>query len=208
MSAKSSARVAAAASIFSPLVLQKVLAFQLATKLAELIAKLYPHLLRDCQHIVDRLQPVRVSQHGRKLRAWGRDYLFSSELAPFVRALVKQYERGVGVVELPDVCVESHQAVQDGVLRVEGGACWLQEPDEEQDKPVLVLFTADSDPYAGVEKEALALAWLTMHPEWTDEQIAAKIGVNRTSLYRFERYKAARSMLKEGRRDFREWQQT
>jgi len=194
-------------SIFSPIVLQKVLAFQLATKLTQLIAQLYPHLLKDCQHIVDRLQPVRVSQHGRKLRAWGRDYTFTADQAPFIRQLVRQFERGLAI-ELPDGSLADHPAVTDGVIRVDRGSCWLQEPDSEAEKPVLVMFTADADPYAGIEKEALALAWLTMHPEWSDEQLAAKIGISRTSLYRFEKFKAARSLLKSGRQAYKEWQQT
>jgi len=192
---------------FSPIVLQKVLALQLALKLTELMAKLYPCLLRHCQAITDRLQPVRVSHHGRKLRAWGRDYHFTADLAPFVRQLVRQYERGLSV-ELPDGSLNDHQAVADGVLRCDNGCCWLQEPEDEADKPVLVTFTADSDPYQGLEKEALALAWLQMHPEWTNEQIAEKVGIVRTSLNRYEKFMAARAILKEGRQSYREWQQT
>jgi hypothetical protein len=192
---------------FSPIVLQKFLALQLALKLNELLSRLYPRLLRHCQAIIDRLQPVRGSQHGRKLRAWGRDYHFTAEQAPFVRRLVKQYELGLSV-ELPEGSFAKHPAIADGVLCEDAGVFWLQEPAEEADKPVLVLFTGDSDPYAGLEKEALALAWLTMHPEWTDTQIAAKCGINRTTLYDYVRYKAARAMLKQGREQFREWQQT
>lgn len=197
----------AKSSALSPTALQKILALQLATKLTELTARLYPHLLKHCQAIVDRLQPVRVSQHGRKLRAWGRDYTFTADLAPFVRQMVRQFDLGLSV-ELPDGSLEDHPAVADGVIRCDGGICWLQEPDEEAEKPVLVMFTADSDPYAGLEKEALALAWLTMHPEWEDQQIAAKIGISRTSLYRFKRFVAARAAMKEGREAYREWQQT
>jgi len=187
--------------------LQKVLAFQLAMKLTQLVAMFYPHLLKQCQAIVDRLQPVRVTQHGRKLRAWGRDYTFTADYAPFIRSLVKQYERGLAI-ELPADSLTDHPAIADGVLRIDNGMCWLQEPDEEVDKPVLVIFTTEADPYAGIEKEALALAWLTMHPEWSDEDIARKAGIARTSLYRFEKFKAARSVLREGRREFREWQNT
>lgn len=194
-------------SPLSPAALQKILAFELATKLTQLIAPLYPYLLKDCTKIMMRLLPVRISRHGRRLRAWGRSYSFSATLAPFVRLLVKEYERGVAI-ELPEESIAGHQAVIDGVLRIDHGSCWLQEPDDEAVKPILVQFTSDSDPYAGIEKEALALAWLTMHPEWTDEQIAVKIGISRTSLYRFERFKDARALLKEGRADFKEWQKT
>ena len=198
--------MASSSTNLSPTALQKILALQLSIKLAEIIARLYPHLLKHCQAIVDRLQPVRCSQHGRKLRAWGRDYLFTADQAPFIRQLVRQYERGLSI-ELPGESLAGHPAIEDGILRLDNGSCWLQEPDDEADKPVLVLFTADSDPYQGLEKEALALAWLTMHPEWTDEQIASKCGIARTTLYKFERFKSARKMLREGRQAFREWQQ-
>lgn len=198
--------MAAKASVFSPVVLQKVLAFQLATKLTQLVATIYPSLLKHCQAICDRLQPVRVSEHGRKLRAWGRDYHFTADLAPFVRQIVHQYEQGLSI-ELPANSLQDHPAVADGVLRCNDGCCWLQEPDDEAEKPVLVLFTADADPYAGIEKEALALAWLQMYPEWTNEQIASKIGVARTSLNRFEKFMAARAVMREGRQAYKEWQQ-
>lgn len=192
---------------FSPIVLQKVLALQLALKLAELMARLYPSLLKHTQAIIDRLQPVRVSQHGRKLRAWGRDYLFTAELAPFVRKLVREYERGLSI-ELPSECIKDHPAVADGVIRHDAGCCWLHEPDDECEKPVLVIYVDAAGADAGIDKEALALAVLQMNPHWSDQQIAEHIGINRTSLYRYERFKAARAVLKEGRQAFREWQQT
>lgn len=73
---------------------------------------------------------------------------------------------------------------------------------------MLVIYAEVANADAGIDKEALALAVLQMNPHWSDQQIADHIGIHRTSLYRFEKFKAARSMLKEGRRDFREWQQT
>lgn len=194
------------ASVFSPVVLQKVLAFQLATKLTSLISTIYPCLLKHCQAICDRLQPVRVSEHGRKLRAWGRDYRFTNDLAPFVCQLVQQFELGLSV-DLPASCLKDHPATIDGVLRCDDGCCWLQEPDAEAEKPVLVLYTADADPYAGLDKEVLALAWLQVCPEWTNEQIANKIGLARTSLNRMDKFMAARAVMKEGRQAFKEWQQ-
>lgn len=191
----------------SPTVLHKVLALQLTLKLTELIARYYPHLLKHCQAIADRLQPVRVSQHGRKLRAWGRDYIFSADQAPFIRQLVKQYERGLSI-ELPDGSIKDHPAVTDGVIRCDTGCCWLCEPEEEAEKPVLVIYAEVAAADVGIDKEAIALAVLQMNPHWSDQQIADHIGIHRTSLYRYERFKAARSVLKEGRQAFREWQQT
>ncbi|MEK6675577.1 MAG: hypothetical protein AABZ47_07975 [Planctomycetota bacterium] len=47
--------------------------------------------------------------------------------------------------------------------------------------------------------EAKALAVLTDHPDWTDEQVAKAAGINRTTLYRYDRFKKARSFLEEGK---------
>jgi len=48
-------------------------------------------------------------------------------------------------------------------------------------------------------KETLALATLAHHPEWTDTAIAAAVGCNRTSLYRWKQYKQAREILEQGK---------
>lgn len=40
--------------------------------------------------------------------------------------------------------------------------------------------------------EAKALALLVEHPDWTDKQIADAVPCSRTSLYRWDRYRAAR----------------
>jgi hypothetical protein len=193
-----------AATHLSSETLQKYLALQLATKLAEIVARFYPHLLKHCQAIIDRLQPVRCSHHGRKLRAWGRDYKFTADQAPFIRQLVRQHELGLSL-ELPGDAIANHPAIEDKILRSDGGVYWLQEPDDEAEKPVMVTFA--SDPYQGLEKEALALAWLTMHPEWTDEQIASKCGISRTTVYKSEKFKAARRALRSARQEFKDWQQ-
>jgi len=50
---------------------------------------------------------------------------------------------------------------------------------------------------SGLGGEAAALACLIDHPEWSDKRIAKAIGLSRTSLYRYEHYKAAREMLKD-----------
>lgn len=44
--------------------------------------------------------------------------------------------------------------------------------------------------------EARALAMLTDHPDWTDKRIAQALQCNRGSLYRLEKFKAARELLK------------
>ena len=50
-------------------------------------------------------------------------------------------------------------------------------------------------------KEALALAVLADHPDWSDTQIAKKAGCNRTTLYTFKKFMAAREILREGKSD-------
>jgi hypothetical protein len=52
-----------------------------------------------------------------------------------------------------------------------------------------------------VGKQARALALLYEHPEWSDGDIAERVPCNRTSLYRMEKYQAARTLLKQGRMD-------
>ena len=49
--------------------------------------------------------------------------------------------------------------------------------------------------------EARALAMLSMHPGWTDTKIAREVGVARTTLYDWPRYKNARALLKAGKND-------
>jgi hypothetical protein len=44
--------------------------------------------------------------------------------------------------------------------------------------------------------EARALAVLTDHPDWTDARIAESAGVNRTTLYTYDRFTQARALLK------------
>jgi hypothetical protein len=64
--------------------------------------------------------------------------------------------------------------------------------------------TGDTPPpetEAALSKEALALAALTDHPGWTDEQIATAAGCNAKSLYRMKKFKNAKALLKEGKDD-------
>jgi len=54
---------------------------------------------------------------------------------------------------------------------------------------------------AELSKVARALAALTDHPDWTDEQIAKAAGCNVKSLYRMKKFKDAKALLKEGKGD-------
>jgi hypothetical protein len=51
-----------------------------------------------------------------------------------------------------------------------------------------------------MSKKAKALAALAEHPDWTDEQIAAAAGCQRTSLYRMKAFQQAREILRDGRK--------
>ncbi|MCX5653723.1 MAG: hypothetical protein NTY65_03620 [Planctomycetota bacterium] len=57
------------------------------------------------------------------------------------------------------------------------------------------------DKAAELSKVARALAALTEHPDWTDEQIADAAGCCRESLYRMKKFMAAKALLKEGKHD-------
>lgn len=193
---------------WSPNALKKALMHELLSKAATLAPEVYPDFLPGLAAMTNRTRPVRLSKCGRHLRAWGRDYEFTEEEALIVKRVVKGYRDGVRKVTWPGSVLAAHQACKDGIIQFSDCCYWLQEPEDELNKPVQVLFTGDSDPYAGIEKEVLALAWLTQYPEWTDEQIALKCDIARTSIYRFERFKAARAVQKEGRQAYKEWQQT
>lgn len=56
-------------------------------------------------------------------------------------------------------------------------------------------------PASPIAKEALAIGYLSQHPDWTDTKIAAAVGVNRTTLYDWKTYKAARAALRNARQD-------
>ncbi len=54
---------------------------------------------------------------------------------------------------------------------------------------------------SGMNKEALALATLVRHPDWSDSKIAATARCQRTSLYRMPNFVKARALLRDTRRD-------
>jgi hypothetical protein len=54
----------------------------------------------------------------------------------------------------------------------------------------------------GPTGEALALAMLVDHPDWSDTKIAKAIGVNRTTLYDWQNFKKAKEALKQGKNEF------
>jgi len=47
--------------------------------------------------------------------------------------------------------------------------------------------------------EALALAMLVKHPDWSDRKIAKAVSVNRTTLYDWPKFKKAKEALKQGK---------
>ena len=56
-------------------------------------------------------------------------------------------------------------------------------------------------PHEILTKEALACAALVDHPDWTDDQIAKAAGCNRKSLYRMRRFRQAKELLKQSRKE-------
>lgn len=191
---------------WAPATLDKARAYQLARELTKLCSHYYPFLLPSLNHVLERLQPLRLSQCGRQLRAWGRDYSFLPEEVCSIRHLVDQYHFGTKVVPLPVDAFVDHPILDDGILCTDGeGMFWLDEPDDEKSKPALVLFPATKRERPGerISKEAMALAALADHPEWSDEQIAELAGCSRSSLYRMPRYQMARQAMYCARDKFR-----
>lgn len=185
--------------------LDKARAYQLATELARLCSAYYPFLLPSVQQILERLQPLRLSQCGRQLRAWGRDYSFEPHEVFAVKHLVEQYRFGTKVVPLPADSFAHHSMLLDGILHTDGeGMFWLEEPEDEKSKPALVIFPTckKSRRSERISKESMALAALADHPDWPDDQIAELAGCSRSSLYRMPRYIMARRALQHGRQRF------
>lgn len=60
---------------------------------------------------------------------------------------------------------------------------------------------AATEPAPELSKEGKALAVLSVHPEWSDTKIAKVAGCNRTTLYKFKTFVAAREILREGKSD-------
>lgn len=183
---------------WSPATLDKARAFQLARELAKLCSLYYPYLLDPINEVLQRLEPLRLSHSGRQLRAWGRDYTFAPKDAGSISQLVEQYRFGTRVVPLPADAFADHPILDDGILRTDGkGMFWLEEPDDEKHKPALVIFPSDRKerPSERISKEAMALAALADHPDWSDEQIAELAGCARSTLYRMPRYQLARQAL-------------
>jgi AraC-like DNA-binding protein len=191
---------------WSPASLDKARGFQLATELAKLCACYYPFLLPEMNKVLERLQPLRLSPCGRQLRAWGRDYHFEEYDVDLIRHLVNQYHFGTRVVPLPLNTLVDHAIRHDGIVCTDGhGMFWIEEPAEEKAKPPLVIFPASMPdrPRSRISKEAMALAALADHPDWSDEQIAELAGCSRSSLYRMPRYTMARQALYRGREKYR-----
>lgn len=190
---------------WSGAMLDKARAYQLATELAKLCACHYPFLQNDIQRILERLQPLRLSPCGRHLRAWGRDYLFTDEESHHIRHLVEQYRQGSRMVPLELDAFANHAICRDGILRTDDkGMYWLEEPADEKNKPALVIFPTRQrvSKHQRLSKEAMALAALADHPDWSDEQIAELAGCSRSSLYRMPRFVMARQALYRAREDY------
>jgi hypothetical protein len=189
--------------IWNPVALEKARAFELAKKLSEILARYYPHLLPELQRVVDQLLPVRLSHGGRLLRAWGRSYYIKPEESSSIKLLVDAYYRKTKVIELPIESFRENAAFTDGIIATDNrGGFWLEETEEEKHKPILVMFP-DQERSEPIGKQAMALAILAEHPDWSDAKIAERVGCSRTSLYEMDKFVAARAMLRQGRKRFK-----
>ena len=118
--------------------------------------------------------------------------------AACISHLVEQYHLGSKIVPLDIDAFADHPIRLDGILCTDGaGMFWLEEPDDEKNKPALVIFPTRKSERSGerISKEAMALVALADHPDWSDERIAEMAGCSRSSLYRMPRYMMARQML-------------
>ena len=105
---------------------------------------------------------------------------FSPYLAEELRCLVARFRPAV---DLPPEQTTAPESMAD----------LLDDPPE--------VFGSPLFPPERPSKEALALAVLADHPDWTDKKIAEAAGCNRTSLYDFPKYQTAREILRKGKND-------
>jgi hypothetical protein len=76
----------------------------------------------------------------------------------------------------------------------------VQEPQAVHVSTATAKTTTHSGPVPRPpSKEALALAVLADHPDWTDTKIAEAAGCKRTTLYTFNKFLAAKEILREGK---------
>lgn len=92
-----------------------------------------------------------------------------------------------GIEPPPDLA----QLVRDRILNADAAV--------DLELPSGAIPTATQSPRE--DKEALALALLLKHPDWTDTRIASEVGVARTTVYDWPRFKAAKLALKSGKHD-------
>lgn len=118
---------------------------------------------------------------------------------------IEEADRLARAVGLPREIIESGQYTI-GDIRVMARE-WVEEQDAQQLRDEAakkrkrrrgVMPGTSPDPDS-LTKEEKALATLVAHPEWNDAKIAEHVGCSRISLYRWDRFKAAREALESGR---------
>lgn len=73
------------------------------------------------------------------------------------------------------------------------------QPKDIADAPIAPEMIPDGGGGAPkLSDEAILVASLLEHPEWTDTRRAQELGINRTTIYRYEKYKQAKALLKRG----------
>lgn len=214
---------------WTPQAIEKARAFEVSKYLGAFLAETFPHLLPYLSPILERLAPLRLGHGCRMLRAWGRNYPIKPEETEAIKLLVDGYYQGTRCIGLPDEMFAGSKALEDGIIKRADGMFWLEEPEEEKHRPVLVMFpelvsskeysetSVDDGTGAGKGKGkkkqikprkcTLALMYLHEHPDWTDYQIAEAAGCDRASLYRFKGFQKAKAAMKAVREEYRQWDQ-
>jgi len=171
---------------------------------AKLLSEAYKNLSGECYAwlVHECLWDLPPDQRAGMLQHYINVYAKSRNLSPEERLSL------MADVRLPS-CDEEHEAQQKAryllMLR------WAQETLDFVRSLIRDLSKAGTPSIVGtaegqkgrpnMSKEALALALLVEHPEWSNTRIAKEIGVNRRSLYRWPRFRAARDTLKQGKGD-------
>ena len=206
---------------WTPQAIEKARAYDVSKYLGAFLAGTFPHLLPYLSPILERLAPLRLGHGCRMLRAWGRNYPIKPEECEAIKLLVDGYYQGTRCIGLPDETFSESKALADGIIKKAEGMFWLEEPEEEKHRPVLVMFpelVSTKDYSHGQvgngkskqlkpKKRTQALMFLHEHPEWTDQQIADAVGCDRASLYRMKGFKEAKASMREVREEYRQWDQ-
>ena len=152
-----------------------------------------------CRQCVPLLQALKVcGLDNGDLLYWARDQV-THERRTLPRS--PAYGDGEGTVEIlspldPHPYRTVAMALTMFLVTVEPPA---KDQGGADDKPKTAAPNDGQDTPQRPSKEALALATLADHPDWTDTRIAKEARCSRTTLYTFTKFMAAKAILQEGK---------